>query len=84
MLHSGGYRRPSGIPGVKVDKHSTGGVGDKTASLWRPWRRPLAWLVPMMSGPRAGHTGGRSTRLESIPAFRTDLTAEESRSNWPN
>jgi pyrimidine-nucleoside phosphorylase len=77
MRDSGVKFSPAGLGKVAVDKHSTGGVGDKTSFLIAPIAAACGLAVPMISGRALGHTGGTLDKLEAIPGFRTALTLEE-------
>ena len=79
MLHSGQVLDFSDLPARKIDKHSTGGVGDKTSLIVSPVVAAGGVYVPMLSGRGLGHTGGTLDKLEAIPGFNVNLTLEQFR-----
>jgi len=73
MLNSGEKLDLSDIPGKKIDKHSTGGVGDKISLILAPLAAEMGIIVPMITGRGLGHTGGTADKMESIPGYKTAL-----------
>lgn len=84
MVNSGSVLDLSDISGPKIDKHSTGGVGDKTSIILAPLLASAGIIVPMISGRGLGHTGGTLDKLEAIPGFRIDLHMQEFKENLKN
>jgi pyrimidine-nucleoside phosphorylase len=80
MLRSGSVIDLSDIAGPKIDKHSTGGVGDKVSLILAPLMASAGVIVPMIAGRGLGHTGGTLDKLESIPGFKTSLSIDEFKS----
>jgi pyrimidine-nucleoside phosphorylase len=79
MLRSGGSLDLRGFSAPRIDKHSTGGVGDKVSLVLAPLAASVGIVVPMMSGRGLGHTGGTLDKLDAIPGFRSDLTLAQAR-----
>lgn len=83
-IRSGSRIDWSDLPGIPVDKHSTGGVGDKVSLILTPLAASCGAYVPMLSGRGLGHTGGTLDKLESIPGFTTDLSVDRLKSQVKN
>lgn len=81
MMNSGKVLDLSDISGVKVDKHSTGGVGDKVSLIVAPLLASLGFVIPMITGKALGHTGGTVNKLRAITGFRTNLSLCEFKNN---
>ncbi len=81
MIESGDVLDLEGIPGPLVDKHSTGGVGDKVSIILAPIAAACGLRVPMMSGRALGHTGGTLDKLDTIPGFTTEINLKQFRDN---
>src|SRR5205807_466288 len=79
LVHSGRRLDWSDLPGPRVDKHSTGGVGDKSSLLVAPLAAACGVFVPMLTGRSLGQAGGTLDKLEAIPGFRTNLSHDEFR-----
>jgi pyrimidine-nucleoside phosphorylase len=79
MLRSGGALDLHSISAPRIDKHSTGGVGDKVSLVLAPLAASVGIVVPMMSGRGLGHTGGTLDKLDAIPGFRSDLSLAQAR-----
>lgn len=77
MMRSGEVLTWDHLDRPTVDKHSTGGIGDKVSLIWAPLMAAVGWAVPMISGRGLGHTGGTLDKLEAIPGFRADLDSDE-------